>query len=292
MTCPHPLPSPAVRARQVRCLRPAGSIRAFVAAARFLVTALTLCTSSVVVAQVRMDECSAAVQEGQGSDALLSALDRWSADIDALMLTIVDCDATSPFASRRFQFRMRMTPLASLTLVYVGDLEPESRVGIPHRQEYAGLGTRLSQCLQATGGDARPDPHPILDQQRRARRVRVAVESDGGMAERVVTGEQDPAAVECIDAILDEVHRVIGPLDPGWPWADPAQWGMFQTATDLPALLWVDGWPTGRQTPVRALPLRAGTHVVQWFDPSTGRSRQETVRIEAGVTTQMDVSMP
>jgi hypothetical protein len=45
-------------------------------------------------------------------------------------------------------------------------------------------------------------------------------------------------------------------------------------------------------TPVDQLPLPAGTHEVVWRDVQTGEERRETVRIEAGRVTRMDVSVP
>jgi hypothetical protein len=219
-------------------------------------------------------------------------LRQWAAFATRGALTVIDQSSNSPIIHRTYQFRARGTPLASLTLTFAGDAEQVSRVGILGRPAFEGLGERLADCLVDVGNDERPDPNLILGMQMDARTVVVRVEDGADQWDMYVDGAESSATIVCVDAILNEVHREIGPIDPGWPFAEAAGWGLFQTATDVPALVWVDGWPTGRRTPLRAFPLQAGTHVVEWYDPVEDRMRVETVRIEGGVTTQMDVTVP
>jgi hypothetical protein len=208
----------------------------------------------------------------------------------------------SPWESQTYLLRQRGGALASLTLRFADPtLQAVSRVALLSDETWAAAAEQLLPCAADFGLPSLhvgSDPVPVGTTPalppawERVTRQRWTFRFDG--EEHTVTWEApfEDRQQRCMETFRSMFHVAAGPVEIAWPWVDPATWGTFQSHTPTPARVWVDDWPTGMVTPVDRLPLPAGTHEVVWRDVRTGEERRETVRIEAGRVTRMDVSVP
>ena len=67
--------------------------------------------------------------------------------------------------------------------------------------------------------------------------------------------------------------------------------GFLQVDSAPRARVWIDGADTGEEAPVQGLPLRVGEHVVTFVEARRGLRKSYTIRIMAGMTTNLDVAL-
>jgi hypothetical protein len=113
--------------------------------------------------------------------------------------------------------------------------------------------------------------------------------SSAGTSASALWSGGHPAGERCLDVVRaaitarTEVSRWRAPF-----WVD-GEFGMLRTDTDVPTWVTIDGVSIGETTPLVDYRLEPGQHAIRWDTLHGDGWREETVTIEAGRTTTLDV---
>ncbi len=190
----------------------------------------------------------------------------------------------SPFERTVFEWKVRgRSPLLTMSRRHLAEQGSDGELTLISTERFVALLPGLDGCAVAEDGPAVPPPAEgdirwawvsIRDAAVTRTAVFVGGETDG--CERVVR-----APVE--EALSFPPYRN--------PYLIEGEFGMLRTETDRPSRVWIDGVDTGEVTPLLDYPLTPGRHEVRWVGVADGRQRTETVTVEAGRTTTLNVTL-
>lgn len=164
----------------------------------------------------------------------------------------------------------------------------EKRVGIVDDDALRAAWASLRACelfaLRAAPGIARPQRLWTFDVRRGDERPRQW---------RVADPERQPDRRHqaCLDALQKLALEQLGPIPEREPFKPGEAVGFLHIDSVPTARVWVDGVDTGRDVPLRRIPLRPGEHKVTFVAPEMGLERSYTVKIMADITTNLDVDL-
>ncbi len=97
-----------------------------------------------------------------------------------------------------------------------------------------------------------------------------------------------PVYDECVVAVAAPSIASSSPMNWSNPFWIPGEYGWISTRADRRARVYIDGYDTGRDTPISGMPAEVGTHTLRW-ETQGAESREEIVQVEAGYTTTINV---
>lgn len=164
----------------------------------------------------------------------------------------------------------------------------ERRVGIVDDDALTKAWASLRACelftLRAAPGIARPQRLWTFDVRREDERTRQW---------RVADPERQPDGRHqaCLEVLRTLALDQLGPIPERTPFKPGEAIGFLQIDSVPTARVWLDGVDTGRDVPLRRIPLRPGEHKVTFVAPEMGLERSYTVKIMDNITTNLDVDL-
>lgn len=196
-------------------------------------------------------------------------------------------DPASPFDRTIWEWKTRgRSPLLGFERVTIDDFGREAGLALVPVAEFEDLLVSAAAACPVSTDATEGAEVPALAGDERIVHVRIA---NGATTVGQTWTGGDAAGETCLQvvraAILDraEVPRWRNPF-----WIE-GEYGMLRTETDVPTIVTIDGLPTGETTPVVDYRLEPGLHTVRWDTLQGDRWREETVTIEAGTTTTLNV---
>jgi len=192
----------------------------------------------------------------------------------------------SPFSDTVYEVKRRgSTALVSLSRGHARGFGRLTMVSLISDAEFAEIVESLAACDddQWEEGDA----GPWLGVE--TRRTIVATGAHGTM-HRVV-GPTSQRDASCAASLQGAVMLRIVPEAYQVPFWVDGTYGLLRTTTDVPASLYVDSRPTGLVTPIDGLQLEPGLRTLRWVSVTGGIVREESVVIDAGRTTVLNVRL-
>lgn len=209
--------------------------------------------------------------------------DEWS----RLSIELVVYEPFSPFSDLTYEWKMRgSSPMLAVSRGHVDGFGRESELTLITEDRFAQLLETLRVC-DMDGGAEDLEPEATGDAAWAVLEVHRGVE-----VERVVwTGDDYLVASACVDAIRGPIEAELRFEDYRNPFWIEGFYGQLRADSDLPALVWIDGIDTGQVTPLIDYPLEPGPHEVTWVALQGGLERTETIVVEAGRTTTVNIRM-
>jgi hypothetical protein len=194
----------------------------------------------------------------------------------------------SPMQQTIYEWRWaRSAPALALTRQFAGGFGTESEVGLIRQAAYAEAWEQLAVCDALSV--ASPDAW-VEEEVGAAPDVGWMILERDGAAPRYVP---DPygAGLPCTIAVRSPFAGVVAPPPFRNPFWEEGEFGMIQSRTDIPAWVWIDGQPTGLQTPLLEHRVAPGEHIVEWRSVDGEVLRSATIRVGVGQTTTINVEL-
>lgn len=188
----------------------------------------------------------------------------------------------SPMAQTVYEWRWSATaPSLSVTRHFAGGFGTETEVGLIGSAAYRAAWDDLAACDQGAVS--------ALAERSSGESGWVIVEQDGAPARFV----EDPygAGLSCLAAVRAPFAGVVDAPPFRNPFWRAGEYGMIQSRTDLPAWVWIDGRPTGLQTPLLEHRVLPGERIIEWRSAAGEVLRRATIQVGAGQTTTINVEL-
>lgn len=190
----------------------------------------------------------------------------------------------SPFERTVFEWKVRgRSPLLTMARRHLAGQGSDGELTLISTERFVGLLPALEACVVGEDGPSSPPPTEGT-----VRWAWVSIREGATTRTAVFVGDEaDPCEV----AVRTPVEETLSFPPYRNPYLVEGEFGMLRTETDRPSRVWIDGVDTGEVTPVLDYPLPPGRHEVRWVGLADGRERTETVTVEAGRTTTLNVTL-
>ncbi|MFT4703088.1 MAG: hypothetical protein ACI81R_000777 [Bradymonadia bacterium] len=231
----------------------------------------TVCSSALILPCLIavLVVCASPVLRAQGQDR---------PSLEATFFT-----RASPVARTVYEWKWSAsTPIVVASRAYAGDLSQESEVGLLTSEQQRAAWSGFDACEGQ--GDLWDGPPPDSDG------LLLVVDRNGERETRWFAAPHQLAPA-CVLALRTPVLSAVTVGPPRNVFWLPGEFGLLRSATNVPADIWVDGVRTGERTPIGDLRVPLGERVIRWISIESGAVREETIRVGAGQTTTINVSL-